>query len=280
MTIKNFICRAILCCLILGFTSKLRAAIIAQTLTEQPSIRLLEYQNEFQSGFGSAGDYFQVFDTVDKLSLPTNLVDTSDDGSLDALGLRLVDDSPVFGVSDTVNRDNPTLWAVATWQFDVSGYSVSDIMVDFAAMGDFESSDQFAFEYQLDSGAFQSVFAIMADTSEAHEYQMLDGRSVLLNDPLTIDGQVLSNQFTSFTSSRIAEVGEHLTVRLQAKADAGTEVFALKNILISGQQLAPTAHNVNAPNNVFMACVVASLLVFHRQRYRPKVAKKRLRLTY
>ena len=72
-----------------------------------------------------------------------------------------------------------------------------------AAMGDFETSDHFSFSYAIDASPIQILFASSVDDHASQSSSSATGSQYLLNDPLSINGQVLNNQFQQLSQSLI-----------------------------------------------------------------------------
>lgn len=145
-----------------------------------------------------------------------------------------VDDDPFFGVVDTVNGSGTDV-NTATWEFDISSViSNLSVSIDFAAMGDFEDpGDFFDFEYAIDGAPLQPLFtsSINEDTDQA--YTMADGTGVVLDDPVLINGTLLSNSFVTL-SETIAGTGTTLELVFSAEANGGSEAFAFRNVEVTG----------------------------------------------
>ena len=135
-----------------------------------------------------------------------------------------------------------------------------------AAMGDFESSDKFEWRYSIDSNPFSSLFQGVSDVNTVQSYRLEDNSLETLNDPMTVNSILLSNQFTAFSSS-ILDAGNLLTIELKAKTNSDNEAIAFQNVFIQGVSNAVT---VSEPKSLtimtfsLLFCMV-SQLVF-RQR--------------
>lgn len=239
------------------------AGIIASALTGQPSLNLITAQNDFVTAFTSQDDYFQQFTIPDMTDeLPASLHDNSLENSADRLGLISdvnISDS-VFAVSDTVNSDNSSGWAEAFWTFDTSNHLVEFISIEFAAMGDFESSDQYHIDYQINAQPFESLYEIETDTAGQMSYRLASTQLVELNDPLTVNGHTLTNQFEAIESAMLNKLGHSLTLRFTARADSGAEVFALKGISILGTKQQAAFTSVPAPGQGGLSLLAGALL--------------------
>lgn len=142
-----------------------------------------------------------------------------------------------FAVTDTVNGVNPGP-VVATWRFDVTGFTGLSINMDFGAIGDFEAADSFVFDVSLDGGAsYTTVFSSSVDESTSQVYEALDSGFVpTIDDPLSINGVMLSRTFQNISASLdgVNRTGDELILRFTATADGGDEAFGFDNINIRG----------------------------------------------
>lgn len=134
-----------------------------------------------------------------------------------------------FGVTDTVNNNSGV--GVATFAFDITGLTDIHVSADFAAMGDFELSDSFLFEYDIDGGGFQNLFVSSVDEAGSQNYLMDSGSVVSLNDPLSINGNLLDDDFQRIIAA-VSGTGSTLTIRFTAVADGGTEAFGFDNLIV------------------------------------------------
>ena len=105
--------------------------------------------------------------------------------------------------------------------------------VDLAAMGDFESSDTYSFSYSIDGGAELPLLNVFPNEDINQTYTLEDGDMFTLNDPQTVDGTLLNNNFQTFTKS-ISGTGAQLEIIFRAQQNAGGEPFAFDNIVIKG----------------------------------------------
>ena len=217
-------------------------AVIAFDLVDGAGQNLTNFvanpDNAVTSG-AFAGSNFDVFGITDR----TVNFDFADDsaGSFAADMFGVVgtgDTNPFFGVEDLDNGDNPGGTGTAAWVFDIStASSLTDISIDFAAMGDFEAGDNsHTITASVDGGAEITLFAIDADNDDAFDYTLEGGAVVTLDDPLKIDGVVIPNTFTTFTSSALSGLsGSSLEITLTSGVNnGGSEVFALRDIVVNG----------------------------------------------
>lgn len=142
-----------------------------------------------------------------------------------------------FGVTDTENGSNSGP-VVATWRFDVTGFTGLSINMDFGAIGDFEAADSFVFDASMDGGAtFTTIFSSSVDEAGSKVYEALDSGFVpTLDDPLSINGVMLSREFQNISASLdgVNRTGDELIFRFTAESDGGTEAFGFDNINIRG----------------------------------------------
>ena len=128
-----------------------------------------------------------------------------------------------FGVTDTVNGDTSEISGEvsATWVFDISGAPNLTLSIDMGAMGDFESSDTFVWEYQIDGGLAEIAFENTVDEAGSHTYTLEGGASFTLNDPKLVNGVILSNELQTFKTALIG-TGSTLTLTLTAQTNEAT----------------------------------------------------------
>ncbi|MGL4512897.1 MAG: hypothetical protein ACRCT8_07375 [Lacipirellulaceae bacterium] len=168
--------------------------------------------------------------------------------------IRSTDFDNFFAVNDTVNpntNDNATLAIfTATWTFDVTGVASGlSFKADIAAMEDFEPADSFIISYSFDGTTFSPLIssgildtsltstqlmdpASLVATNPDNVYTMEDATLRAYNDPLTMNGTVIKNQFQTLASSIGLATSNSLQIRLTALADGGNEVFLLRNLTI------------------------------------------------
>jgi len=137
-----------------------------------------------------------------------------------------------FGVIDTVNSDGPGT-ETAEFVFDIAGLTGIVVSADFAAMGDFESSDVFNFEYSIDGGAFSPLFTSSVDEAGSMMYAMDNAANnpVILDDPLAINGTLLNDEFQTL-SAAVAGTGSELAIRFTASSNGGSEAFGFDNLAV------------------------------------------------
>lgn len=142
------------------------------------------------------------------------------------------DNGRFFGLVDSANGDNPGSTGNAEWTFDVSGASSLSVNIDFAAMGDFEASnDAHTFTWSIDGSAPQPLFTSSIDEASAQNYTMAGGALVNLDDPMLINGVLLDNNFQT-VSAGISGSGSVLTIAYEGEGDGGSEAVAFRNITV------------------------------------------------
>jgi hypothetical protein len=147
----------------------------------------------------------------------------------------------VFLIEDLNNSDNSSGTGTATWSFDISSAQggLTDVTIDFAAMGDFENTtdnDEYNFSYRIDGGTWTSLYTITAEEDQTLQYYMESGAAGQeLDDPLSIDGTIVDNDLTPFTSTVVNGLtGSTLEIKLEAGTNGGYEVFAFDDITVNG----------------------------------------------
>ena len=223
--------------------------IVASDLTAEAAVNLVSFDNAYADAFSSSGDGAQVYQRGVSPSIPFAVLDdTLVTFPGDTLGI--VDDTdadPFFGVTDTLNDDNPTGEVSATWVFDIAGQDDLTVSIDLAAMGDFESDDSFVFEASIDGAEAVTLFEAVADEDGALTYTLADGTQVSLDDPLSVGGIALSNELTEFAAA-IEGTGAELTLNFRAVTDGGSEGFAFRNIVVkSGADIEEPGPGIDAP---------------------------------
>jgi len=206
---------------------------IAYDMVNTTSLNLNSFYNPFFEAFGSPGDGFQKYQRGVSGTIPFSVMDDSlviFPG--DSLGIIKDGNTEVFfGATDTENPENSGPVS-ATWEFDVSGVSGLGLSIDMGAMGDFESSDYFEWSYSVDGAATLTAFSSTVDESGSHTYTMEGGAEYTLNDPMLMQGRVLTNDLATF-STPIAGEGSVLTVTLTAVMNGGSEAIAFQNLVVT-----------------------------------------------
>ncbi len=208
--------------------------VVAFDMFSSASQNLVSYTNPWRDAFGSPGDGFQKYQRGVSSSIPFSVLDDSlFDFPADELGI--IDEANLeefFGIVDTENSDNSGPVS-AEWVFNIAGASDMALSIDMGAMGDFESSDFFLWEYQVDGGPVQTAFQSSVDEAGSQTYTLAGGTMVTLSDPMLANGILLSNVLQTL-SVNILGTGSQLTLTLTAQFDGGSEAVAFQNILLEG----------------------------------------------
>tara|TARA_R110001583_G_scaffold97082_1_gene241789 strand:+ start:695 stop:1480 length:786 start_codon:yes stop_codon:yes gene_type:complete len=249
---------AIISIVIISFNS--HAALISYDLLTANSLPQLSYSNPHSGNFSSNDDGFQIYQQG--ANAPKALLDKSRLLPADNLGIITSKNTQAyFGIVDSVNPDNPNSEAVASWQINIENLSAIKLFIDMAAMGDFESSDEFFWHYSIDNNPYSTIFQGMSNESTRQNYRLENKSLVSLNDPMMVNSQLLSNEFQAFSSS-ILDTGNMLTLELRAKANGGSEAIAFQNILIQGMSNTVT---VTEPKSLAMLLFAGVLFMLKRQ---------------
>lgn len=205
---------------------------LTETITVDPG-----YDGQAMLNTWSPGDMFGITSRPDADGTSSGMPFAMADDSLtifpgDSQGIvGELDLGRFFGVVDSVNGSNPSGTGMAEWTFDISGAGALTVSIDFAAMGDFESSDVHTFEYSIDGGGYQPLFSSTIDEDGSQTYIMDDGGSYTLDDPMYINGVLMDNDFQT-VSAAAAGSGSTLAIRYIGGSDGGSEAFAFRNVVI------------------------------------------------
>lgn len=207
--------------------------------TFDASQRLLSFsQTPAPGAFSSAGDGFEVYQRGVSANIPFQLLDDTTTFPADTAGIvKSTKLDRWFGVTDLANDDNPSGQGMATWVFDITSYENMSISIDMAAMGDFEASglaDINNWSYSIDGGAFQALFTSSIDENASETYTLESGAQFTLDDPMSMNGALLSNDFQTLTAA-VLGTGSTLTLQFFSQGDGGTEAYAFDNIQVCGQ---------------------------------------------
>ncbi|CAG1007040.1 hypothetical protein PHYC_03385 [Phycisphaerales bacterium] len=192
-------------------------------------------------------------------SINDDVLDDSMNDPFDLFGILIEDfDGMAFAAEDLDNPNNPSATASATWTFDISGYADVRVMIRAAAMGNFETidcslppclPDQYVFSAAIDGGTPVVVFEATADEAITQTYTLQSGVQVVLDDPLRMNGVVLSNAFQDFTSGALGS-GTTLALTLTGQGDSSEEVFIFDDIVLTGTPLPACDPDVNCDGSI------------------------------
>ena len=258
---SGFVLPVIPALLALALPMSAQAEVIATDMVGSTSSNLISYSNPWAGAFSSAGDGFQKYRRGVSPSIPFSVLDDSlaifppdslgiiKDGNLDEF----------FGVTDTQNGDNSGP-VTATWVFSIAGGTGLELAIDMGAMGDFENSDSFTWTYSIDGGPEITAFSSTVDEAGSYTYTLEGGASFTLNDPMLVNGTILTDDLQTFMTA-VAGTGNELTLKLTAMTDGGSEAFAFQNIVITAGSVGPagvaydmvasTDFNLTSYTNVF-----------------------------
>lgn len=235
------------------------ASLISYDLLTANSLPQVSYSNPFSGNFSSAEDGFQIYQKND--NAPKALLDKSTLLASDNLGIiTSTNTQAYFGIVDSVNPDNPSSEAVASWKIDIANLTAITLFIDMAAMGDFESNDEFLWHYRIDNNPYTNLFQGSSNESSAQTYRLENNSMISLDDPMTVNSQLLSNEFQAFTSV-ILGTGRLLTLELKAKTNGGSEAIAFQNILLQGR-----ANNVRVTEPKSLTILLLAGLLFFVKR--------------
>ena len=241
--------------ILVALTANSEAQVIASDMVNSSSQNLISYSNPFNVAFTSAGDGFQKYQRFVSPSIPFSVLDDSlSIFTPDSLGIIKEGNTDIFfGVVDTENGDNSGPVA-ATWVFDISGGNLMDLAIDMGAMGDFEASDFFVWEYSIDGGPTMVAFSSTVDEAASLDYTLEGGATFTLSDPMLVQGKPLNNDLVTF-STPIIGTGSSLTLTLTAQFNGGSEAVAFQNIVIANpvayDMVNSTSERLTSFTNVF-----------------------------
>ena len=138
---------AIICSYLL--TGNSHTSLINHKLLTPTSSTHINDTNPSQNAFSSNNDGFQIYQRDVGLNTPKALLDNNKLATSDRLGIvSSTNTQAFFGLVDTVNFNNPISDAFAKWQINITNLPALTFFIDMAAMGNFESSDQFVLALQ------------------------------------------------------------------------------------------------------------------------------------
>jgi len=251
---------------LIAFHQLAHADLIAFDLYHNQSQKLIHYKNPFQNAFThSIDDSFQI-QQQGSSTISAGLLDTSATGS-DSMGLINAehDFDKFFAVQDVNNPANTKGHATASWVFDIKAATDLSFSLDIAAMGDFELSDWFRWDYSIDNLSRQSLFELNSDQSKVQAYQLASGYTAVINDPLSLNNQLLNNKFQNF-SSQLLGTGSQLELFFTAQQNGGSEVLAFRNLKVEGQTQQFDSTSIPSPSTTSL--LLLGILWFHRSGFR------------
>ena len=196
---KHIAVKTLALLLSITITLTTNASIISFNLLTDNSEPFISYSNPYHDIFTNTSDGFQIYQRGINNTIPSALLDDSSTATSDNLGLiDSRNQQKFFGIVDTVNPDNPTDFATASWLIDISNLTMLTFLIDMAAMGDFEASDQFWWRYSIDNAPLETVFQGVTDESAANNYILESGTEISLFDPITVNSTLLNNKFQHF----------------------------------------------------------------------------------
>jgi len=215
--------------------AKAQTDVFTDTFDAAPTngaVRILSPDNSAMGGtFGDSNDVFGIVDR----NINGNFADDSVANGGDTTGIIPASKTDFFlGFEDTSNSDNPNADGVVSviWTAPIAGLTDLSLSFDIAVMGDFETADVLSFTASIDGSAEETLFTSVVDNDGSFTYTFEDGSTVVLDDPLTINGQIVSNVFQTFTFP-ISGTGTQLTLTLNYDTDAEGEVHAIDNVSVT-----------------------------------------------
>lgn len=229
-----------------SFTVGGGGTVVRQTIAgddfDAPLNRISYEQSPAPGAFSSSADGFQAYQ-VGVGAVPPAVLRDDSASSVPNDTLGIVDTTTKtdawFGVTDTINPDNPSGDATATWVFDVAGATGLEVSIDMGAVGDFESSnDAFNWTYSIDGAPLQPLFTSSINEAASQTYTFASGTMATYDDPVVMtpaggDAVTLSNVLQTLTA-QLTGIGDQLLLQLVASADGGDEGYVFDNIVVTG----------------------------------------------
>lgn len=221
--------------------------------------------SDYGGAGGSGGDVFGTvngqlggngmpFDVADDTAVDVSGARAGSNFPADQLGIAGENTTAFFAVNDAdAVGVNNAVWTFTGW----GSATITDILIDIAAMGDFEagSSDGFLIEAAINGGTFQEIFRAATNEAAFKTYRPLDGGFVFADDDpleLFIDGSatpfgfldkcvVATGNFDTYTSTLFAgQVATALSIRISwSGSPSGSEPMGMDNITIRGTASTP-----------------------------------------
>ena len=259
---KRIAVKTLLLLLSLTITHTTNASMISFDLLTENAEPFISYSNPYHDIFTSSSDGFQIYQRGIDNTIASALLDDSSTATSDNLGLiDSHNQQNFFGIVDTVNPDNPTDFATASWLIDISNLTMLTFLIDMAAMGDFEASDQFWWRYSIDNAPLETIFQGVTDESAANNYILESGTEISLFDPIAVNSTLLNNKFQHF-SSTLAGSGNVLKLELTAKTNSGSEVIAFQNVQLQGK-----AQSISVNEPASLPILLLALILFFKRSW-------------
>jgi len=196
------------------------------------------------SNVGSGGGIF-MFDGATLQLDHTIVAENNDNGNNIAPDLNLNLSEPNT-VAHSLIGDNTGSGLIATPsdEPDTNGNLIGPaffqssltVIVDMAAMGDFEAGDDYYnFEYAIDDGPFLPLFTSVVDENATQDYTLENGTEVTLPDPVLVDGVFLDNRFRTH-SAQIPNAGGEVYIRFIGHSNGGSVAFAWRNLVLRNEK--------------------------------------------
>ncbi len=155
-----------------------------------------------------------------------------------------------LATEDLDNGDNPDGTGSVVYEFDIVGASNLTFSANFAAMGNFEvSNDINTITASIDGGADELLIDFIVDEDAVQTYTFEDGSTTDEDDPMTIQGTLLGNSFQNF-SAPISGTGNVLTITMSFAGNGGNELIAINDLLIEGKMDGGLLGDVNCDGTV------------------------------
>ena len=133
---------------------------------------------------------------------------------------------------DLDNGDNPSATGEVVYEIDISGASDLMFSIDIAAFGNFEvSNDINTVTASIDGGGSETLIELVVDEAATQTYFYEDGSMEDIDDPMTVNGTMLDNNFQNF-SAPITGTGNVLTITFAFTGNGGNEVIAFNNLIV------------------------------------------------
>ncbi|MEM7799802.1 MAG: lamin tail domain-containing protein, partial [Chloroflexota bacterium] len=206
---------------------------IAWDMVNSTSSNLISFSTD-AAAFLSPADCFGKAQREVSTTIPFGVLD-------DSLTIFPDDDQGIIGESnteeffcivDTINDQNQGVLS-AEWQFNITGATDLSLSLDAGAMGNFETTDQFQWAYQIDGNPAVTFLSSTVDLEQENTYILDDGDAFTLEDVMLANGVLLDNHLQTFTEV-ISGTGSIMTLVLSATVNADIDAIAFQNLIING----------------------------------------------